>query len=85
MEPLEVRPTSGGQFKPGAVHSRPGDVVFDAFTGTGSTGIAAVKLGRDFIGCEMSEQHHADAISRIARVSKPQEIMQLDLLELAEV
>jgi len=65
--------------------SRPGDVVFDAFTGTGSTGIAAVKLGRDFIGCEMSEQHHADAISRIARVSKPQEIMQLDLLELAEV
>jgi adenine-specific DNA-methyltransferase len=64
--------------------SSPGDVVFDAFTGTGSTGIAAVKLGRDFIGCEMSEQHHADASSRIAQVSKPQKIMQLDLLELAE-
>jgi len=64
--------------------SRPGDVVFDAFAGTGSTGIAAVKLGRDFIGCEMSEQHHADAIARIGQALNPVEAIQPDLLELAE-
>lgn len=45
--------------------SRPGAVVFDAFAGTGSTGIAAVKLGRHFIGCEMAEHHHRDAFARI--------------------
>lgn len=45
--------------------SRPGAVVFDAFAGTGSTGIAAVKLGRRFIGCEMADRHHADAAARI--------------------
>jgi len=46
--------------------SRPCAVVFDAFMGTGSTGIAAVKLGRKFIGCEMAEHHFLDAKARIA-------------------
>lgn len=51
--------------------SRPGAVVFDAFAGSGSTGIAAVKLGRRFIGCEMSPEHHADALRRIAGSLEP--------------
>lgn len=46
--------------------SRPGGVVFDAFAGTGSTGIAAARMGRKFIGCEMSHDHHADALRRIS-------------------
>lgn len=45
--------------------SRPGAVVFDAFAGSGSTGIAALRLGCQFIGCEMSPEHHADAERRI--------------------
>ncbi|WOH61917.1 site-specific DNA-methyltransferase [Bradyrhizobium sp. BWC-3-1] len=46
--------------------TRPGAVVFDAFMGTGSTGIASVKLGRNFIGCEMAAHHFADSQQRIA-------------------
>jgi adenine-specific DNA-methyltransferase len=37
-----------------AASSRPGAVVFDAFAGSGSTGIAALALGRSFIGCDAS-------------------------------
>lgn len=46
--------------------SRPGAVVLDAFMGSGSTGIAARKLGRKFIGIELSEHWHAQAGKRIA-------------------
>jgi site-specific DNA-methyltransferase (adenine-specific) len=31
------------------VHSRPGDLVVDFFAGSGTTGVAAAKLGRDFL------------------------------------
>jgi len=45
--------------------TRPGAVVFDGFMGSGSTGVAAVQLGRDFIGCEMAAHHFAQAKARI--------------------
>ncbi len=32
--------------------TNPGDLVFDPFTGSGSTGVASVSLNRAFIGCE---------------------------------
>jgi site-specific DNA-methyltransferase (adenine-specific) len=32
-----------------AVHSRPGDLVLDFFAGSGTTGVAAARLGRSFI------------------------------------
>ena len=35
--------------------SEPGDLVVDPCTGTGTTGIAALNLGRRFIGCEPSD------------------------------
>lgn len=47
--------------------TRPGDVVFDGFTGSGSTGVAAVLNGRRFIGCELDVKHAADAAARIAK------------------
>jgi len=34
--------------------SRPGDIVFDPFFGSGTTGQVAARLGRKFIGCELN-------------------------------
>lgn len=45
--------------------SNPGDLVFDPFTGSGTTGKMAVETGRRFLGAELSEEYHAMAWSRI--------------------
>jgi len=39
-----------------AVHSRPGDLVLDFFAGSGTTGVAAARLGRDFILVDRSAE-----------------------------
>ncbi|HKQ94047.1 MAG TPA: site-specific DNA-methyltransferase [Aestuariivirgaceae bacterium] len=46
--------------------SHPGDVVLDPFFGTGTTGAAARRLGRHFIGIERDESYAAAARQRIA-------------------
>ena len=43
----------------------PGGVVLDPFTGSGTTGIAAVKEGFSFIGCEKEPEYLAIAEARI--------------------
>jgi len=45
--------------------SLPGAVVFDAFTGSGSTALACRETGRAFIGCEMGEAEFALAVERL--------------------
>ena len=35
----------------------PGTIVFDPFMGVGSTGVAAVKNGRRFIGCDINKAY----------------------------
>lgn len=47
------------------LHSRPGDVVLDPFMGSGTTGIACVDEGRDFIGIEIDPAYYAMAQKRI--------------------
>lgn len=42
-----------------------GQTVLDGFMGSGSTGVAAQKLGRRFIGCEIDPAYHAIATRRI--------------------
>lgn len=37
--------------------SRPGDLVLDPFMGAGSTGVAAIALGRSFIGCDVNADY----------------------------
>ena len=42
-----------------------GDMVLDPFMGSGSTGVAAVKLDRDFTGIELNPSYHLLAQKRI--------------------
>ncbi len=39
------------------ISSNENDIVFDPFMGVGSTGVAALELGRKFGGCEINEQY----------------------------
>ncbi|MGN6364867.1 site-specific DNA-methyltransferase [Asticcacaulis taihuensis] len=48
--------------------TKPGHVVLDPFFGTGTTGAAAKRLGRHFIGIEREEAYRKVASERIARV-----------------
>lgn len=43
-----------------------GDTVFDPFMGSGTTGVACVQTGRNFIGCELDPEYFAIAEKRIA-------------------
>jgi len=46
-------------------HSKEGDVIFDGFMGSGTTGVACKKLKRDFIGIELDEEYFNIAVKRI--------------------
>lgn len=45
--------------------SRAGDVVLDPFVGSGTTGLAARQLERDFVGIEKHEGYYRAAVKRI--------------------
>lgn len=45
--------------------TNPGQVIFDPFMGSGSTGVAAVNTGRRFIGIEMDDKYFEIAEQRI--------------------
>jgi len=47
--------------------SLPGDTIFDPFMGSGTTGVAAIQLGRKFIGCEKEKEYFEIAESRISQ------------------
>lgn len=49
--------------------SKVGEIVFDPFMGVGSTGIAALSIGRRFIGTEIDEKYYNIACERIAEAS----------------
>jgi len=48
--------------------TRPGDVILDPFFGMGTTGAAAKRLGRRFIGIERESEYIAHARERIRKV-----------------
>ncbi|MEO8261195.1 MAG: site-specific DNA-methyltransferase [Pseudolysinimonas sp.] len=45
--------------------SRPGDLVLDPFMGSGTTAVAAARLDRRFIGCELNPEYVAMASRRL--------------------
>ena len=42
-----------------------GATVFDPYCGSGTTGVACIQTGRNFIGCEISPEYHAIATRRL--------------------
>jgi DNA modification methylase len=48
-----------------------GGVVLDPFTGSGTTGLVSVELGRSFVGMELNPEYHAMATARIATAQAP--------------
>ena len=55
-----------------------GDTVFDPFMGSGTTGVAAVQLGRNFIGCEIDPTYYAIAERRIREAEEQPPLFVLD-------
>lgn len=50
--------------------SHPGDLVFDPFTGSGTTGAAALLGHRRFVGCELNSQYANAAELRLSHVAE---------------
>jgi len=57
--------------------TQPGDIVLDPFIGSGTTAIAAQRLGRDYVGIDINEEYCRMATERLVR-------KQLRLLERPE-
>ncbi len=54
--------------------SEPGDLVIDPFNGSGSTGVAAIELGRKYVGIEKNEQFAKASTDRLKVVSLVQPV-----------
>ena len=45
--------------------TEPGELILDPYCGSGSTGVAALRLGRRFLGIECDERYHALSVARL--------------------
>jgi len=45
--------------------SKEGDLVFDPFMGSGTTGVSSLKHNRRFIGCEIDKEYFTGSLKRI--------------------
>ena len=48
------------------IYTNPGDIVLDPFAGSGSTGVACILNGRDFIGIEQSKDYYNIMVERLS-------------------
>lgn len=76
-----------------SISTDPGDIVLDPFVGSGTTGVAAMSLGRRFIGIDVSREYLTLTETKISEAARryplditpvSQEPAQLDLLEAGE-
>lgn len=56
-------------------YAKPGDKIFDPFLGSGSSRIAAYKLGFDFVGCEIDEEYFRLSEERFQKECKGVEVL----------
>lgn len=52
----------------------PGETILDPFAGSGTTGVAALRMGRNFIGWERDPKYHAIAMKRLAAAREQMEL-----------
>jgi hypothetical protein len=52
-----------------ACSTKSGDCVLDPFSGTGTTGAAALKMGRSYLGIELNESYAAASLPRLAQAA----------------
>lgn len=52
----------------------PGETVCDPFSGSGTTGLAALRLGRSFVGWERDPRYHAMAMRRLTGAREQKEM-----------
>ena len=57
--------------------SREGDLVFDPFSGSGTSGVAAKELGRFFVGVEKEEEYAELAARRIEAAERGRVLREL--------
>lgn len=48
------------------IYTDPGDVVIDPYMGSGSMGVAAARLGRNYFGCEIDDERYRVASERVS-------------------
>lgn len=55
-------------------HTSPGQIVLDPFMGSGTTGVAAVQMGRKFIGIELDHKYFEIACRRIEDAQRTEDL-----------
>ena len=58
--------------------SNPGDTILDPFAGSGTTGVACINTGRDFIGIELLPKYYEIATARIEKAQTMARQMELN-------
>jgi len=61
--------------------SNHGDVIFDPFSGVGSTGYQAIKMGRKFIGSELKQSYFTQAVKNL-QSAKPNQGLLFDAVSI---
>jgi DNA modification methylase len=51
------------------IGSREGDTVMDPFSGSGTTGVAALRNGREYVGCELNDDYARSSAQRLEETS----------------
>jgi len=56
-------------------YSRHGDLVCDPCAGYTTTGVAAITMGRQFVGAECDEATHAEGVARLSRAQAQPDLL----------
>jgi len=68
-----------------ALHTNPGDLVFDPFSGIGSTGFQALQMGRRYLGIELKDSYYYTAIKNLQWIENEINNQQYDLFSLGNI